>query len=148
MTKNKTAPSSESIPTKRYFLSAEITPEEIAAADSAEFVIRLVVGPGFPKTASRLCYDFSAMLGTSCPTFLVNEESGYVEVYVNNPEVTYAKHIWDFKMCRLAPPENPPHREAGRMVVLDLSPGLKEGDTIALHWGETTGSSGFIVGKD
>ncbi len=120
------------------FTSATITPDSIPAGDSAEFVVRLVVGPAFSKDATRLVYDFSAMLGTSCPTLDINEASGYVEVYVSNADVTYKKHIWDVRKGYIVGPGHPATRESSRMLVLDLSAGLIDGDTIEMHWGEST----------
>lgn len=120
------------------FTEATITPEAIGAGDSAEFIVRLVVGPGYSREATRIVYDFSAMLGTSCPTLEINEASGYVEVYVSNPDVTYTKAIWDVRKGYLVSRDNPATRESSRMLVLNLSAGLVDGDTIEMHWGEST----------
>jgi len=124
------------------FLTAELTPTQVRVADSTEFVIKLVVGPGYASGPSRIIYDFSSTLGTSCPTTFVNEASGYVEAYVSNPYVTYLKRCWDLDRQAFATREHPPSREAQRMVVLDLSEGLREGDLIELHWGDVYGGFG------
>lgn len=120
------------------FSESSITPDEILAADSAEFVIRLVVGADYTTGPSRLIFDFTAMLGTSCPTLDINEASGYVEVYCDNPDVTYRKRIWEMKQLYFVDREHPASRESARMFVLDLSEGLKKGDVIEVHWGEST----------
>ena len=120
------------------FRKAEITPSEISAGDSDEFIIRLVVGPGYTDGPSRLMLDFDATLGTSCPTRLINEASGYVETYVTNPEVAYTMRIWDMALRRFVDRDSPSSREGGRMLVLGLSAGLTEGDIVEIHWGETT----------
>lgn len=120
------------------FREATISPDTILAGDSAEFAVRLVVGPDYSRGATRIVYDFSAMLGTSCPTLKINEDSGYAEVYVSNPDVTYTKSIWEVRKGYIVSQTNPPTRESSRMLVLDLSAGLVEGDTIEMHWGEST----------
>lgn len=123
-------------------LSAEITPTDVVAGESTEFIIRVTVQDGYTEGPSRLIYDFSAMLGTSCPTLWVNEAGGYVELYVSNPRVDYRKRCWDLDYRYFTDREHPPSREAQRMVVVDLSAGLLPGDTIELHWGETYGGFG------
>jgi len=120
------------------FEQAEITPSEIPAGDSDEFVIKLVAGSGYTGGPSRLMLDFSGRLGSSCPTRLVNEASGYVETHVGNPDVTYTMRIWDMARRRFVDREHPASREGGRMLVLDLSEGMQPGDAIEIHWGETT----------
>ncbi len=124
------------------FNNASITPKEVIAADSTEFSIMLEIGPGYTSEKSRLVYDFSANLGTSCPSRYVNEDSGYVEVYMSNPNATYTIRIWDVDMQHFISRENKPSREASRMVVVDINGKLEEGDTIELHWGETYGGFG------
>jgi len=120
------------------FEQAEITPSEIPAGDSDEFVIRLVTGAGYTNGASRLMLDFSGRLGSSCPTRLVNEASGYIETYVGNPDVTYTMRIWDMGRKWFVDRDHPASREGGRMLVVDFSEGMQQGDAIEIHWGETT----------
>lgn len=124
------------------FTSARLTPDSIRVGDSDEFVIKLELGKGYTGDASRIMFDFSCTLGTSMPTREVNEASGYVEAYVSNPHVGYQIRCWDFEKKYFVDREHPSSREAMRMVVLDLDAGLKAGDTIELHWGETTGGFG------
>lgn len=114
-----------------------ITPDVVRAGDSDEFSVKFEVGPDYVDGPSRIVYDFSATLGTSCPTRHINECSGYVEAYVDNPDVEYSVRCWDLDKKYFPDRENPPSREAMRMVVLDLSAGLKAGDEIELRWGET-----------
>ena len=123
------------------FAAATLTPTEIRAGDSDEFAIRLIAGPGYPDGPTRIVFDFMGMLGTSCPTLLCNEESGYVEAYVSNPDVSYDKRVWSPDRQDFAGPADRP-REGQRMVVLDLSAGVRPGDVIELHWGETLGGFG------
>ncbi|MGE9293518.1 MAG: hypothetical protein ACQKBW_07895, partial [Puniceicoccales bacterium] len=127
---------------KNVFTSAKITPETIRVADSDEFAIKLVLGEDYTSGASRIMFDFSCTLGTSLPTRQFNEASGYVEAYVSNPEVDYQVRCWDFEKKYFVDQEHPPSREAMRMVVIDLEPGMKAGDTVELHWGETLGGFG------
>jgi len=124
------------------FKDASISPDEILAGDSTEFSIKVNIGSGYTKEASRLVFDFSSTLGTSCPTQEVNEASGYIETYVSNPDVTYKTRCWDLDYKHYVDREHKPSREAMRMVVVDLDGGLKEGDTVELRWGETLGGFG------
>jgi Protein of unknown function (DUF3604) len=125
------------------FKSATLTPEEILAGDSDEFVIKLIVGAGYTAgKSSRIIFDFSCTLGTSCPTRQVNEAAGYVEAYLDNPLASYELRCWDIDKQYFVDAEHPPTREAMRMAVLDIHGALQAGDVIELHWGETTGGFG------
>ena len=126
----------------KVFNLASITPDKIRAGDSDEFSIKLEIGPAYTASASRIVFDFSCTLGTSCPTRQLNECSGYVETYVTNAEVKHLVRCWDLDHKYFADQDHPPSREAMRMVVLDLSPGLRKGDTVELKWGETLGGFG------
>jgi len=123
---------------EKVFKSATITPEEVLAADSEEFIIRLEVGKGFNKEKSRIVFDFMQRLGASPPTLRMNEESGYVEFYINNPEVSVEKKHWDLGKKDFTTRSNPPAREGARMIVLEINGRLNEGDTIEMHYGEST----------
>jgi uncharacterized protein DUF3604 len=127
---------------KNIFKVATLNPEEVLAGDSTEFSIQLEIGSGYTQDASRIVFDFSCTLGTSCPTRELNECSGYVEAYVNNPDVEYNIKCWDLDHKYFVDKNHPSSREAMRMVVLDLSEGLKNGDIIELRWGETLGGFG------
>ena len=124
------------------FSAASLTPTEVLAADSVEFVVRLTIGADYPDQPTRIVLDCMGMLGTSCPNTLVNEESGYVEAYVSSPDVTYRKACWDPSLAKLETQGSRVPREGQRMIVLDLSAGLAPGDTVELHWGETLGGFG------
>jgi len=124
------------------FAEAKITPTEVPAGDSTEFVIRVALGAGVSSKPCRFVYDFSATLGTSCPSLRVNEDSGYVQVYVTNPCVTWRTRCWDLDRRHFVDADHPPSREATRMVVLELGAGLGEGDIVELHWGDTYGGFG------
>ncbi len=132
------------MPTRRskVFTSATITPDAIRAGDSDEFIIKLEIAEEYTAEKSRIVFDFSCTLGTSCPTRELNEASGYVEAYISNANVKYEIRCWDLDHKYFVDREHPASREAMRMVVLDLSGGLQAGDIIELHWGETLGGFG------
>ncbi len=127
---------------KPVFKNVDIAPKEVIAADSTQFSIFAEIGPGYTSEKSRLVYDFSATLGTSCPSRFINEDSGYVEVYMSNPDAKYNVRIWDIDFQRYVDRANRPSREASRMVVVDIDGKLEESDTIELRWGETYGGFG------
>ena len=132
---------------KQIFSRTTLSPTEVAAGDSTEFIIRLVVGPDYPDQPTRIVFDCQDMLGTSCPNARMNEEPGYVEAYVSNPDVTYAKSFLKcgaYELgaeCYADGSSNTP-LEGQRMIQLDLSAGLTAGDVIEVHWGETLGGFG------
>ncbi len=126
----------------KIFKSASLSPERIKAGDSDEFIIKLVIGEAYTSQESRIVFDFSSTLGTSPPTRQMNEMSGYVESYVNNPTVEFNLRVWDVGRKYFVDKEHPNSRESARVVVLDLSPGLKENDIVEIHWGETLGGFG------
>ena len=125
------------------FQEAKLAPEKVVAGDSVEFVITLTVGDEYTPKPSRIVYDFPGLLGTSRPSLYFQEDNGYCEVYVSNPEVTYRKRLWNIALGDFVDKENNNRRPMWqRMLVLDLSEGLQRGDTIELHWGETGGGFG------
>ncbi len=127
------------------FITAELVPDRVQAGESIEFVIQLWVGQGYTPSPSRIILDFPATLGMSRPSLFHREDSGFVEVYVSNPDVTYTKRIWDVELGDFADPAKGSWRGmAQRMFVLDLSAGLKAGDSIELHWGDS--GDGFGAG--
>jgi len=128
---------------ERVFQSASLRPDSVPAGDSVEFVISLVAGAGYTDGPSRLVFDLPGMLGTSRPSLYFQEDSGYCDVYIDNPDVTCVKRLWNIGLADLVDKENyftAPLWQ--RMLVLDLAAGLKEGDTVELHWGETGGGYG------
>ncbi|MBN1675516.1 MAG: hypothetical protein JXR37_31030 [Kiritimatiellae bacterium] len=52
----------------RIFKKATLTPKSIVAGDSAEFVVTLAIGKGYPRGPSRIVFDFPATLGMSRPS--------------------------------------------------------------------------------
>ena len=126
---------------REIFKSCSLTPELFAAGDSDEIIIKLTIGKDYTNSASRIIFDFTATLGTSLPNHMMNEMSGYTEAYVDNPYVRWNLRIWDVYEGFVTR-DNPGGRESPRIVVLDLSEGLRSGDTVELHWGETTGGFG------
>lgn len=122
---------------------ASVSPTEVLAGDSAEFVITVTVGEGYTEGESRLIFDLPATVSMSRPTTLHQEESGYVVAYVANPEVTYQLRVWDMEILDFPTKTKTSWRGmAARMAVLDLGPGCKAGDTLRVHWGDTGGGYG------
>ena len=127
------------------FQNVTLSPTEIRAGDSDEFVVVLTIGPGYTAGPSRIVLDLPATLGMSRPSLLHNEDSGFIRCYVNNPEVTYLRRNWDMEIADFASRDKSSWRGmAQRMAVIDLSAGLIEGDTVEIHWGET--SRGYGTG--
>jgi hypothetical protein len=125
------------------FVTAKLAPDRVRAGESVEFVIRLRVGRGYTPNPSRIIFDFPAPLGMSRPSLLHREDSGFVEVYVSNPDVAYTKRIWDVELGDFAGIAQGSWRGmAQRMFVLDLAAGLRADDTIEIHWGDTGDGSG------
>ncbi len=125
------------------FAAATLTPTDVLAADSQEFVITLTIGSGYTAGPSRIVLDLPGTVGYSRPSLSHTEDHGYMEAYVSNPDVTYAKRNWDMEITDFASRTKSSWRGmAQRMFVLDLSAGLKEGDTVAIHWGDAGGGFG------
>ncbi len=119
------------------FTQANITPDVVQAGDCVEFVMTLTVGPDYCNGPTRLIFDFPGTLGYSRPSLMHQESNGYIEAYVDNPNVTYVKRIWDMEVNDFASRAKTSWRGmAARMAVLDLSAGLTPGDAIRLHWGD------------
>ncbi len=129
------------------FSRAKISPNRVTAGDSDEFVVKLTVGPGYAKDASRLIVDFPGVMGQSRVSLWHNEDHGWAEVYVSNADVTYDKKLWDIEIIDIPTKDKTSWRGmAQRMLVLNLGKGLKEGDTIEIHWGDSQTQRGFAVG--
>lgn len=125
------------------FDTAHLTPTEVLAGDTAEFIIHLTVGEAYTPDASRLIFDFPATLGMSRPSRMHQEEGGFVTARVSNPDVTYHINIWDMEIRDFASKTKRSWRGmACRMAVLDLGPGLHAGDTLEVRWGDTGGGYG------
>ena len=125
------------------FERASIRPDAVRSGDSAEFIITLLVGPGYTPGPSRIVLDLPATLGMSRPELLHQEADGFVEVYCGNPDVTHTKRVWDVEIQDFVSRERRSYRGmACRMFVLDLSAGVKAGDAIEVRWGDTGGGYG------
>lgn len=128
------------------FTHATISPDDVLAGDTHEFVIRLIIGDAYPKTASRIILDFQGLIGTSRPAMLHQEMDGYIEAYVSNPAVTYTERLWNLEKDTFAEHGNESKGggmnfhalRAMRQYVLDLGAGLSPGDVIEVRWGENT----------
>ena len=70
------------------FQRVDLTPSEVTAGDSVEFVIEMVVGDGYTEGQSRIILDLPATVSMSRPTIMHQEESGYAVAFINNPRVT------------------------------------------------------------
>lgn len=124
------------------FSKWSITPQEVVAGDSVEFILHLEIGSDYPDQPTRLVFDCQGMLGTSCPNRQLNEESGYTEVYASNPAVEYTTSFWNPDKKKFADDRKPTPVEGQRMIVVDLSAGLETGDTVSVHWGDAFGGFG------
>ncbi len=128
---------------EKIFKSIEISPKEIYAGDSAEFVIRLRIGPDYTAGPSRIVLDLPGTLGMSRPDLMHSEGDGYFNAVVSNPRVRYTRNIWDMEISDFISAENRSWRGmAARMPVLDLSEGVGEDDVIELIWGSSEHSYG------
>lgn len=128
---------------KAVFKSAVLSPTDIRCADSAEFIVTLVVGREYTPTASRIILDLPGTVGMSRPALMHTEDHGYVEAYVSNPQVSYTKRNWDMEIADFATKDKSSWRGmAQRMFVLDLSAGLMEDDVVEIHWGDAANGYG------
>jgi len=119
------------------FKRAELSPNKVLAGDNAVFIITLTIGKKFVSGPSRIMVNFPGTLGQSRPSLMHHEDFGFIEVYVSNPDVTYSKRNWDMRLEDFASKGKSSWRRKGeRIFVLDLSKGLKENDTIKIHWGD------------
>lgn len=120
------------------FKNVTLTPTSVLAADSVEFVIHLTLGEDYTASASRLVFDCPGTVGMSRPSRMHQEDHGYVTARVSNPYVTYQLRIWDMEIADFTTRTRGSWRGmAARMAVLDLSAGLKAGDTLEVRWGDT-----------
>ncbi len=125
------------------FDAAYVTPTEVLAGDTSEFVVCLTVGEAYTPDASRLILDFPGTLGMSRPSRMHQEENGFVTARVSNPDITYDLGIWDMEIRDFVSRTKGSWRGmAARMAVLDLGPGLRAGDTLEIRWGDTSGGYG------
>lgn len=134
-------------PSKIIFDTAKLLPNEVFAGDSLEFVIQLTVGPEFTPGPSRLIFDMPGVMGQSRVSMWHNEDHGYINAYVSNPDVTYVKKLWDIEIMDVPTKTKSSWRGmAQRMFILNLSKGLKQGDVIEVRWGDSQTQRGFAVG--
>ena len=125
------------------FDTAYLTPTEVLAGDTTEFIIHLTVGQDYTRDASRLILDFPATLGMSRPSRMHQEDTGFVTARLSNPDVTYHIGIWDMEIRDFATREKGSWRGmAARMAVLDLGPGFEAGDRLEIRWGAISGGYG------
>ncbi|MBI5722753.1 MAG: DUF3604 domain-containing protein [Planctomycetes bacterium] len=120
------------------FRQAELTPTEVFAGDSNEFIIRLTLGNDYVAGPSRIMADLPGTLGMSRPALLHTEDNGFVAAYVSNPRVTWTVRNWDMEIVEFATRDKGSWRGmAQRIAVLDLSAGLAAGDVVEIHWGDS-----------
>jgi hypothetical protein len=125
------------------FKSTDLSPTEILAGDSSEFIIRVVIGPDYTPGPSRIVLDLPGTLGMSRPDLMHTEGNGFFNAVVSNPKVRYTRNVWDMEISDFISAEKRSWRGmAARMAVLDLSEGLEEDDVIELIWGSTEHSYG------
>jgi hypothetical protein len=127
------------------FQEAALSPLEVLAGDSVTFEVRLVIGPGYTPGPSRLVFDLPTMLGASRPSDLHGEGDGFFEAFVDAADVTYAARVWNVEKDEWSvPAHGRSTKMADRFLVLDLSAGLRAGETVRLQWG--VGGRGFSPG--
>ncbi len=119
------------------FKKIEVTPSEIEAGGNAEFRIKITVGGGYPLHPTRLAISLPTQLGFAKPSLFIDEDYGYLEVYSNNPAVSWTKRLWDVQNDRMVDRDSDhPRRWGQHLVLIDLSAGLKENDFVQLNWGD------------
>jgi hypothetical protein len=129
------------------FEKGEISPTVVTAGDSVEYVITMTIGKGYTKGSSRWVVDFPGVMGQSRVSLWHNEDHGWIEVYVSNPDVRYDKKLWDIEIDDVPTRQKSSWRGmAQRMLILNLGEGLREGDTIEMRWGDSQTQRGFAVG--
>jgi len=129
------------------FERAEISPTVVMAGDSIEYVIKLTIGKGYTSGKSRWVVDFPGVMGQSRMSLWHNEDHGWIEAYVSNPDVVYDKKLWDIEIDDIPTKNKSSWRGmAQRMLILNLGEGLKEGDTVEMRWGDSHTQRGFAVG--
>ncbi len=127
------------------FKLAEVTPKEVLAGDSVEFVFRLVVGPAGTAERSRVVVDCPAYLGYDRPSRTDQETGGYVALFCSDPDVNYTERVWDMEIMDFPTHDKTSFKGmAARMVVLDLDGRLEEDDELVIRWGWTR--NGHAVG--
>jgi hypothetical protein len=122
-----------------YFKKADISPRTVLAGDSLQVTVSLRVSETFKAGGSRLILDLPAYLGTSRPSLLHPEDSGYVTVMCSNPSWRYTCRNWDMEINDFATPTKTSWRGmAQRLLVVDFTAGqARSGDEIKIIWGWT-----------
>lgn len=122
---------------EEYFKEATIEPQTVAAGDSVEIRIRLVLGKAFSPDKSRMILDLPGYLGYSRPTRHHQEMSGFLEVFCSNPDVSWEIRIWDIEAEKFASPKEESHLGmARRMGVIDFQGNHTDpGDVVEIMWG-------------
>jgi hypothetical protein len=120
------------------FQDTQLSPKALRAAETAPFIITLQIGPDYTPGPSRIIFDFPGTVGMSRPSLAHQEDFGYIQAYVNNPEVAWKLRLWDTEIVDFVSRGKSSWRGmAARMAVLDLDAGLKAGDVVEFHWGDT-----------
>lgn len=118
------------------FSSAEITPCEVLAGDSVEFVMRLTVGSAGTAERCRIIVDCPEYLGQDRPTRMDQESGGYIALFLSNPDVKYSERVWDMEVVDFVSREKSSFKGmAARMMVFDLEGAMQEGDVLEVRWG-------------
>ncbi len=120
------------------FDSVRLSPEAALAGDSVEFVIRLVIGQAYTRGESRLVVSMPGTLGMSRPNTFHGEDDGFVEIVTDNPDVRWRCRTWDHDVMDFTGGGKSGYRNRpGRLLVVDLTPGLGTGNVLEIHWGTT-----------
>jgi len=130
-----------------YIVSAKVTPTQVYAGDSYEIAINLVLGKDFAADGSRIILDMPMYFGNSSPSCYYQEIDGYMEVFCSNPDIKYAKKVWDIGIEDFVGLKDSVTQHAmwQRIFVLDFLSGKpSEGEEVVIKWGYTR--DGFGVG--
>ncbi len=120
----------------RVFKEASVSPTEVMAGDSVEFVFRLVIGAAGTAPRSRIIVDCPAYIGFDRPTRIDQETGGYISLFCSNPDVDYTERVWDMEIGDFPTRERTSFKGmAARMMVFDLDGALSEGDELIVRWG-------------
>lgn len=119
----------------KYIKEASITPTEVLAGDTYEFRLNIVLS-GEVKSGSRIVLDMPAYMGCDRPSRFDQEDGGYLEVRMSNPDVPVKTRTWDMEISDFPTKTKRSFKGmAQRLAVLDIGGDVCEGDHIEAIWG-------------
>jgi hypothetical protein len=127
-----------------YIKRSTITPDQVLAGDSYQFILTLTAGKDFKGEGDRIILDMPAYLGYSRGSRLHQEMPGYINVICSNPELNYTQRMWNMESGDYVGSGSSSFMGmAARMFVLDFLEGQgKEGDIIRIYFGHTLNGFG------